>query len=176
MDAALETLDPKEDARRRSMQRMVQRLRRLAKDWPAGAVLIRAECRQRWAGERETWRLWKQMEQEHASHPDEGVRAHHALCVKKARERMRWWVAARADIAARRERAAQSSSLRRVGRLCARWREEARTMEKIADEDPDSYEARECYERAATLQDCANDLEREWAGTEPTDQAQRRRE
>lgn len=66
----------------------------------------RRECRQRWAGERVTWRMWKAVEIEHAAHPYQSV--------KNARERMRWWVAARADIAARAARAEKAV-------LCSAW-------------------------------------------------------
>lgn len=61
-------------------------------------------------------------------------------------------------------------SLQRVGRLCARWREDATAMLEIAEDAPtDSQEQLECYERMRTLRDCADGLERELAGTEPTD-------
>ena len=47
-------------------------------------------------------------------------------------------------------------SLQRVGRLCALWREEAAQMDV------------ECRERSLALRDCADALQREWEGTEPT--------
>jgi len=69
---------------------------------------------------------------------------------------------------------ADSVPLQRVGSLCARWRANARAMEKLADECDDLDEekdASECRERARTFRECANDLERKMAGTEATDQA-----
>ena len=63
----------------------------------------------------------------------------------------------------------ETRSLERVGRLCARWREDATAMLEIAEDAPtDSQEQLECYERMRTLRDCADGLERELAGTEPT--------
>jgi len=125
------------------------------------------ECRQRWAAENETWRVWVRTQVAHADHPDHRVRWHIDDCVKGAWERKRWWVAARRDIAARARKAELSGSMQRMVGLHARWLEDARTMEALADEDPDSYEARECYERARTLTDCANDLARTMAGMKP---------
>lgn len=71
---------------------------------------------------------------------------------------------------------ADSVRVQRVGSLCARWRAEAHAMDKLADECDDLDEERdaaECRERARTFRECANDLERKWAGTEATNQAQR---
>lgn len=62
-------------------------------------------------------------------------------------------------------------SLQRVGRLCARWQDNARTMDELADECDglgEEKDAAECLERARTFRECANDLATEWAGTEPT--------
>lgn len=130
----------------------------------------RRELRRWWVAERDTWRIWAKTQVAHADHPDHRVRWHIDDCLNGARERMRRVAAQRMSIAARLERAEKSSSLRRLGRLCARWREEAVAMDEIADEEGDDecILALECRERSRTLRDCANALEREWAGTEPT--------
>lgn len=73
--------------------------------------------------------------------------------------------------AAERGETFDGGSLRRVGRLCARWRDNARTMDELADECDglgEEKDAAECLERARTFRECANDLASEWAGTEPT--------
>ena len=62
-------------------------------------------------------------------------------------------------------------SVQRVGRLCALWREEASQMDEIAEEEGDNESrlAIECRERSLALRDCADALQREWEGTEPTE-------
>lgn len=43
--------------------------------------------------------------------------------------------------------------------LIARWREDAKAMDEMAEDDGDNTdEAMECRERSRTLRDCANDL------------------
>ena len=45
--------------------------------------------------------------------------------------------------------------------LIARWQEDAKAMDEMAEDDGDSTdEAMECRERSRTLRDCANDLEK----------------
>ena len=64
----------------------------------------------------------------------------------------------------------KTRSLQRVDRLCARWRDNARTMDELADECDglgEEKDSAECLERARTFRECANDLATEWAGTEP---------
>lgn len=68
-------------------------------------------------------------------------------------------------------RAALSSAdlvrVQRVGRLCARWRERAAALE-LSHSNPDEPLIWEIAQEADTLRKCADDLESEWAGTEPT--------
>ena len=74
--------------------------------------------------------------------------------------------------AAERGETFDGGSLQRVGRLCARWRDNANTMDELADECDglgEEKDAAECLERARTFRECANDLATEWAGTEPTE-------
>ena len=133
---------------------------------------VKAECR-RWWGRlawgreamrrnMETFRRCGKMTAE--------IEADNAKAEVERATQTRLAAAARVGIAALQARAEESSSLRRLGRLCARWREEANEMDAIAWDEPfdDTTLALECYERARTLRDCANALEREWAGTEPT--------
>jgi len=101
--------------------------------------------------------------------------------IMEAREMLKLIEAGRAELGKQSgasDKSWESSSLRRVGRLCARWREDADAMSEIASEerDPETILALECYERERTLRDCANDMEREWAGTEPTDGSSATRE
>lgn len=135
---------------------------------------VKAECR-RWWGRlmwgreamrrnMETFRRCGKMTAE--------IEADNAKAEVERATQMRLAAAARVGIAALETRAEKSSSLRRVGSLCARWRAEANTMEKLADECDDLDEekdAAECRERARTFRECANDLERKWAGTEATE-------
>ena len=131
---------------------------------------VKAECR-RWWGRlmwgreamrrnMETFRRYGKMTAE--------IEANNAKAEVERATQMRLAAAARVGIAALETRAAQSSSLQRVVSLCARWREDAIAMQEIAhDEAGDETQlALECYERMRTLRDCANDLERELAGTE----------
>jgi hypothetical protein len=64
-------------------------------------------------------------------------------------------------------------AVQRVGRLCARWREEAAHLENSMDGQYPTDS--EMAERANALRECAAALEAEWAGTEPTDGDQRLR-
>lgn len=132
---------------------------------------VKAECRRWWARlawgreamrrNMETFRRCGKMTAE--------IEADNAKAEVERATQMRLAAAARVGIAALETRAAKSSSLRRLGRLCARWREDAAAMQEIAlDEPEDSQTQLECYERMRTLRDCAEALERELAGTEPT--------
>jgi hypothetical protein len=54
----------------------------------------------------------------------------------------------------------------RMVSLRARWLEDADIMETFAqEEEADSKEHFECFERAKTLRDCATQLAEIWAGT-----------
>ena len=61
--------------------------------------------------------------------------------------------------------------VQRVDRLCARWRERAATCRKIANNLRDVDRTLSCVwlGEAETLENCINDFDREWAGTEPID-------